>query len=96
MGTLGVKWQELDFRVLLSSALQHRGMPQQEYLLGKPLSNATQMVITAIRKQRLDATNSGLWQSAHYVRRLTVAIRGASIFLVAACEDRTADCQGSR
>jgi hypothetical protein len=38
-GTVYVKWRILEFAHLVSSAVKCRGLPQQEYLLGKPLSS---------------------------------------------------------
>jgi hypothetical protein len=38
-GTVDVKWRVLEFAHLLSSAVKCRGLPQQELLLGKPLSS---------------------------------------------------------
>jgi hypothetical protein len=40
-GTVDVKaWRVLEFNNLLSSAVKYRSLPQREYFLGKPLSNA--------------------------------------------------------
>jgi hypothetical protein len=38
-GTVDVKWRVLEYFHLLSSAVKCHGLPQQEWLLGKPLSS---------------------------------------------------------
>jgi hypothetical protein len=82
-GTVDVKWRVLEFGHLLSSAVKCRGLPQQEKLLGKPLSSRLRIAKLRAQVARKHAVRSGLWQSALKFRLLPVAFCATVILFVA-------------